>query len=276
MWLPNDWVTVFVGKGVERGWATERFVNRLTAAAGSVFCLALAGIAGRSALFHRGADANQSLPPGLRPDRGTHDFSTVGQQETLTTRFRLTNQFASVVTIDDIDHGCACSNATVDPSTLQPGQTADVEVAWKTGGRRGAIQEALRVRYAVGDGPLRVRTLLLKATVEPDVEADPPEVEFVADRPAERVVRFTSRQATGIGLKMVACPTGLTATVNDPPTSLTVRWTPTAAHDPNAELHLVVGTTSPKQPWFQLPVRLTPPTVGPRASEPSPRPTGGF
>src|SRR5688500_6480430 len=97
-------------------------MTRLASLTLGLLCLAAGVAAGYLAWPRTPQNTPPLLPaPGLHPDRSVHDFGTLGQFETVSTEFRITNHFTEAVTVLDVLKSCSCAEAVMTPRTLLPG-----------------------------------------------------------------------------------------------------------------------------------------------------------
>ncbi len=220
----------------------------------------VAGAAGYAALATSVAPLSVAQPRGLVVENPIHDFGAVGQMETLRAEFRFVNHFPTAVTIKELFKGCSCADAVISPERLEPGQSATLTLAWRTGGRRGKASEVVTV-LALPDGeePVTVQ-VQLKAQIEPDIVYEPAEVLFDRSQSGMLILRFTPGQMPGVQiLSAYASVLALQTIVDSAAGTLVVRYDPTKLDGDDSVAAIKVQTTSPKEPWITVPVAFTSP-----------------
>ncbi len=91
-----------------------------------------------------------------------HDFGTCERGDPLTHRFRITNIYAVPLDLD-VRTGCGCLQTSLNPSTLKPGETGELEVVLDT--RRFTGTKVVKVYVtATAPGYSSTATLTVKAS----------------------------------------------------------------------------------------------------------------
>lgn len=112
--------------------------------------------------------------------------------ETVRAEIRLVNHFSAPVEIAEVIKSCACAEASVTPTRLEPGQSASLKVTWRTGAKRGSVSDAVQVLAIVQMEPPipAVASVRLTAEVQPDLLYDPAALHFVRDRAGTAELHF--------------------------------------------------------------------------------------
>lgn len=83
--------------------------------------------------------------PQLKIDKSIHDFGKIKENQSVSTKFTLTNTGASPLIIRQTKSNCSCTLAKTGKETLQPGESTDLEVTFNSEGRRGNQQKSVTV-----------------------------------------------------------------------------------------------------------------------------------
>ena len=123
--------------------------------------------------------------PMLAVEPFTTDLGTTRQNQLLSATATVVNRLPDAVDITMIAKSCSCTDAEVEPKHLEPGQSATIKVAWRTGGKRGVVSDRLTIiAMSKGERPQQhFAQFRLTADVQPDVVIDPGKVTFTAGQP---------------------------------------------------------------------------------------------
>jgi hypothetical protein len=220
-------------------------------------CGSLTATVGATWLAFRPLPAKSPAVVGLVVDRDAHDFGTVGQRETHTATFTVTNRYPHAIEVRDIVKGCSCADAGVEPPVLEPGESGKLSVSWRTGGRRGRTSEAVTVVAMLGGERPRLVSIPVRVTAEvkPDVEFAPEELRFRVGHPGLAVLRCQPGRGGEVKLVMAYSNAAVLGAQVDPgANTVTVTYMPKG--DP-AELNdavVMVKTTCATEEWVKVPV----------------------
>jgi hypothetical protein len=121
----------------------------------------------------------------------TYDLGVVKQGTISKVIFRLTNSGNASLTIANVVSRCDCTTSEVSHKILGPGETAELPVMWKIGGRRNKTSTDLLVMSTLGDKELFQTIIEITAEVDPDLKYDPPNLIFEEGQPDEKQVTFS-------------------------------------------------------------------------------------
>jgi Protein of unknown function (DUF1573) len=82
------------------------------------------------------------------------DFGRVKEGVELRHDFTLKNDFGKVLNIKGVNTSCGCTGSKADKNKLQPGESARIEVHFKTKGYSGAVQQFVYVNTDNTDNPI--------------------------------------------------------------------------------------------------------------------------
>ena len=197
----------------------------------------------------------------LTAQPAVHDFGPVGQNQSLTTSFTITNGHTVPVEIVHVHKGCSCAEAEVEPKLLAPGAAGTLKVLWKTGQGRGRAGENILLMYqsraadllVSGQLPLRVA-----ATVLPDIESSHEEIAFGPGLPNKVVVRLSPRVGTCpfAVLSATASRQAFRVAVDPAASSVSVEYEPELADPTNPSGDLMIQTDHPTGSAVRLPITV--------------------
>jgi hypothetical protein len=101
--------------------------------------------------------------PKLEFDKTTHDFGSIKENMSVKTEFILTNSGKSELNIRKVKPNCGCTISKLEKYTLQPGDSAKMDVEFNSVGRRGSQQKSIVIFSNDPTGPSR--RLVIKAKV---------------------------------------------------------------------------------------------------------------
>ncbi len=133
-------------------------------------------------------------------DRESHDFGVARQQETLSTQFEVRNAGDGLLTILDVESGCACSTAVLGAKEVAPGR-------WEIG-PGGSMPLKVTLNTLTWSGPL-VKTVRIRSN-------DP-------QRPLVEL-RLKVDVSAGVVVEPARLWFGTVLVGTAPPTSLTAKW----------------------------------------------------
>ena len=125
------------------------------------------------------------------------NLGVLRQAEMVQTSFRLRNSSKEAIELVAVQTSCGCAAAIVGEKQLQPGATSDLTVQFATGTARGRRTAVVQLVYrGLKTGHQRLLILPVTATVEPDYDFQPAQVQFARGESATSTVRFWAvRQA---------------------------------------------------------------------------------
>lgn len=91
------------------------------------------------------------------------DFGKVNHGEDLQHTFILKNESPKVLNIKQVSTSCGCTASKVKKKTLLPGESAEIEVTFKTKGYSGPVQQFIYVTTDGLDNP--ILRFIIKAEV---------------------------------------------------------------------------------------------------------------
>ncbi|HEX4613503.1 MAG TPA: DUF1573 domain-containing protein [Urbifossiella sp.] len=116
---------------------------------------------------------------GLQCSLADVQFGEVGQGEYLVGTFDITNFYPDPIQIHDVHTGCSCRTATASRKHLGPGDQSVLTITWAVGARRGVTGETIWVTHSIpGEAALGWLPIRLHATVAPDIQYEPKQIEF--------------------------------------------------------------------------------------------------
>lgn len=226
--------------------------------------LAVGSAAGGYYLTSRRLPTPPPVVEQLSVDKLSYDFGAVGQGETLSAEFRITNGYAAPVDLRDIRTGCSCQVASVSPPRLGPGEVATLRLDWKTGSRQGPVSDVFWVFHSIpGEEPGVTGRMRLRVTavVEPDIAVEPEQVDFRRGVAGTRQVRLTAKRVERFAVVDAYSNTqDIVATYRPDASAVEVRYTPAAGPDAGGTEFLVtLITDAPHTPALRIPVRVSRP-----------------
>jgi len=84
----------------------------------------------------------------------TWDFGQVKEGEVLKHTFILKNETQKILNINDVNTSCGCTVSQVDKKTLAPGESASIQVQFKSKGYSGPIKQYVYVHTDNLDNPI--------------------------------------------------------------------------------------------------------------------------
>ena len=115
----------------------------------------------------------------------SYDFGTVVAGSTLTHTFLLANETDAGLRFTGSETSCSCTVPTVSPSSVPPGETAAVSVAWRTGAADYSGSKSLAVTFRPASGGAAIQfPLLLTANVRRALSVDAERIDFGLIAPA--------------------------------------------------------------------------------------------
>lgn len=233
----------------------RRWLNAVAAlgavglAAGSAYLAATAGPAPTPA----------APAPTFAIEPGTLDLGTARQNQTLTGTAAVVNRLPVAVDIILVAKSCSCADAEVEPKRIEPGQSATLTLAWRTGSKRGPVSDRITVlANTTGERPGQVMAeLQLRADVQPDVVVEPAEVVFTSGVAGEQIIRVRPGLYAGAALTgAYATPRGLTAEADASRGEVRVKYDPSAFDAGAQEVSVMVATNAPSGRWIRIPVQV--------------------
>jgi Protein of unknown function (DUF1573) len=106
----------------------------------------------------------------------THDFGTVAKGAQLKHSFKITNIYKVPLDITEVKVSCGCVRAEVSAKTLQPNETATLNI--NMDGRQFVGSKTVRVFVTVGPKFISTATLTVSANARGDVAIAPTELDF--------------------------------------------------------------------------------------------------
>jgi hypothetical protein len=97
-----------------------------------------------------GFDSKPSTPKlkiALETDKLTVDFGKCDQFQNLQAVVKIANCGTDTVKIYNVAKSCACSETRIVKQLLEPGETTELYIAWKTGAKSGKTKNALTIMY---------------------------------------------------------------------------------------------------------------------------------
>ncbi|WP_162657397.1 DUF1573 domain-containing protein [Tuwongella immobilis] len=124
-----------------------------------------------------------------------HDFGTVPYGTMLSHRFPITNIYAVPMQITEIRKTCGCVNATATTQTLQPRETATIDVTMDA--RKFTGQRTVTIYVTVGPKFISTALLQVSAFSRADVMLSPGQVNFGVVPQGQAAVQSVEVQYTG-------------------------------------------------------------------------------
>lgn len=106
----------------------------------------------------------------------THDFGVVARGSQLKYAFKMTNIYKVPLDITDIKISCGCLKAEPSTRSLQPGETATLNIHMD--GRQFSGLKTIRVAVTVGPKYVSTATLTISANARGDVAFTPSQIDF--------------------------------------------------------------------------------------------------
>lgn len=127
--------------------------------------------------------------------KATHDFGTVARGAQLKHTFTMNNIYKVPLQITHIGIECGCVTATPSTKTLQPGETAQLDINMDTARFSGAKQ--VKVRLTVGPEFISTATVIVSAFARQDVVFNPGEIDFGAVAKGQATTKFIDVEHAG-------------------------------------------------------------------------------
>ena len=125
----------------------------------------------------------------------THDFGTVARGAQLKHTFAMTNIYKVPLQITNVGIECGCVTATPSTKTLQPGETAQLDINMDTARFSGA--KSVKVRVTVGPEFVSTATVTVLAFARQDVVFNPGEIDFGAVSKGQSPTKFIDVEHAG-------------------------------------------------------------------------------
>ena len=197
-----------------------------------------------------------------------HDFGTVGQGETLTAEFTVTNNYRQPVRIVELTTHCSCVQPMSAKRELAPGESTTLQVGYRTHGKRGQSSQTLGILHQVGTG-FTVQNYGVQAEVLPDLTLVPERLTFGDGQPAERTLTLAVRApSSGARIATAHCSAeAVTPTVAADGRSVTLKYDPARPVSAGVAHQVLLKLTAAGQMWLEVPVLFEsaghPPRSGP-------------
>jgi hypothetical protein len=136
-----------------------------------------------------------------RFDALSHDFGEMGQNEARTAIFTLVNTGVDVLRLTHPRASCGCTVVLLSRSELQPGDSASIEVEFRSGpAMLGPVNKSVQVGHLVNGKERELATLRVLAEIVGIVRYDPGMLEFrtVLGTELRRTVRLISNSSESI------------------------------------------------------------------------------
>lgn len=209
-------------------------------------------------LFSLAAAQEEEKAPQLVFGETAYNFGTVAQGTVVEHKFELENRGTAPLKITKIDPSCGCTAAVSDLDVVPPGSKGGIKVSLDTSGFQG--EKIKTVRVYTDDPRAASSLLIIKGTIEADVEAKPFPINFGEVRAGTRVSTegaVVAKPESGVKINDIearADELELTlgeASANARKFTLTLKETA-----PVGDYHgkLLVKTTSQKNPVLAVPV----------------------
>jgi len=149
-------------------------------------------------------------------ESSSHDFGIVGQHTTVSHSFIFHNTGKSVLEIGPIQSPCSCTATLLSSSSLAPGESGILEVAFSPGGRKGKTTYSLTLD--TNDPVNPSVTIEIEAEARPFFTATPNPIVFdLGAGEQEKTVRLVPLDDSTLSIGSVYPSTGLlSATVTKP------------------------------------------------------------
>lgn len=181
----------------------------------------------------------ETSAPALVVEPGVADLGLVRQNQTLTGTYSVVNRFPVAVDIDSVMKSCSCADAEVEPKHLEPGQTATLRLAWKTGTKRGPASDRVTVVAKTTDPVPRTLfcELRLQCDVQPEVVIEPAEPKFSQGKPESITLTLKNGSTSEVKVTQAFSSTkSIRVAVQVADNSVTVEYDPTVPlADDNAQ-----------------------------------------
>src|SRR5437773_7824355 len=120
--------------------------------------------------------ATAEAAPKLQFDETEFDFGKATEGDAVAGKFSFRNAGDAVLNIDKLDPSCGCTDAKVNPNTLQPGERGEITFTVDLTNARGPVTKAITVPSNDPDQPKL--KLIIKGDVKAVYEYDPQMVLF--------------------------------------------------------------------------------------------------
>jgi hypothetical protein len=150
--------------------------------------------------------------PPLRLRMDKWDFGTALPAKEMRHRFKITNSSDQPWTLKQITSTCTCTVGQLPSKTIKPGETAWLEVTYRTPLRDGKVSGHVMVDFVAPAGP--VFQLTIEGEVRSLLLAEPPSLDFdysPTDTPANRTITLRSRSDRRVAITRVDTPEWLQA-----------------------------------------------------------------
>jgi hypothetical protein len=149
-------------------------------------------------------------------ESSSHDFGVVGQHTTVSHSFVFHNTGESVLEVGPIESPCSCTATLLSSSSLAPGESGILEVAYSPGGRKGKTTNSLTLD--TNDPANPSVTIEIEAEVRPFFTATPNPIVFdLGAGEHEKTVRLVPLGDSTLSIASVYPSTELlSATVTKP------------------------------------------------------------
>ncbi len=208
-------------------------------------------------LIIEGSKPRVVVIPSVTMSPTTQDLGELNRDQVVKVTFQISNTHSVPVTIGPITKGCSCSEATVVPETILPGEVSQLSLVWSLRNKRGRASEAVTFSYAGANGitgDLRGRVL---ATVNGVIDADREMLELST---ASRVQTVNYYSKTARPFKITNASTShdsIKASVGTDKRSIKVEFDPTVTGWNSGHLWLTAQTDQPDESEVKMWVRLS-------------------
>jgi hypothetical protein len=129
-----------------------------------------------TALFAPAAAAQTAWADKLFANMTTHDFGAVPRGQQLKHTFKMTNIYKEPLDLTQVRVSCGCVTAIPTVKTLQPNETAELNITMDA--RQFSGPKSVRVYVTVGPKYVSTATLTVLANARSDVVFNPGEIDF--------------------------------------------------------------------------------------------------
>lgn len=201
------------------------------------------------------------IVPALVVEPGVAELGSSRQNQTLAGQYRLVNRLPFAVDVIQVAKSCSCADADVETKHLKPGQETNLNVAWKTGLKRGKVTDRVTVMAKTVEGQPQTifAELILKADVIPDVKLDPETLSFPQGQSGTATITVLGNELAAVKVVQAYGNVNGLKSIARPGTNIVdVTYTPSEIPADAKELLVLIETTSTVEKWIRVPIRFTP------------------
>lgn len=206
--------------------------------------------------------SSASMPAPLAVTEPVIDLGELRQGVTRRVSFKLHNQSRDAVLINKVSSGCSCASHELSQSQIEGGQSAILDLIYKSGTARGPVSASARIVYFQRtDGILHNVDVHIKAHVRPDITLSHDALEFPAGHEYSQTVTLTPNALDRFHVKRVACThrafsAAVHAHTNPAARNVLVQFDGTSFTSFQHHPELIIETDSAAEPLLRIPLKV--------------------